>query len=329
MRILVTGGLGFIGSNFILYLAKRYPEFKITNVDAEFVGSNKANLVQLKNKKNYQYVKGNITNQKLMDSLVAKADVVFNFAAESHVDRSISNPRVFIDSNVLGAYTVLESVRKHKTKLVHISTDEVFGSLKKGSADENYAFNPSSPYSSTKASAELLVKSYWSTYNIDAVITRCTNNFGPRQFPEKLIPKTIILAIKNEEIPIFGTGKNIRDWIFVDDHCDAVMTIFKKGKSGESYNIAGHNELSNNYIVRKILESLGKSVKLIKYVSDRPGHDFRYSLNSSKIQRELGWKPKHTFEEGLDATITWYLNNKEWWQRISDKRILVGVKNAK
>ena len=329
MKILVTGGLGFIGSNFILYLAKKYPEFKIINVDAEFVGSNKANLVQLKNKKNYQYVKGNITNQKLMDSLVAKADVVFNFAAESHVDRSISNPRVFIDSNVLGAYTVLESVRKHKTKLVHISTDEVFGSLKKGSADENYAFNPSSPYSSTKASAELLVKSYWSTYNIDAVITRCTNNFGPRQFPEKLIPKTIILAIKNEEIPIFGTGKNIRDWIFVDDHCDAVMTIFKKGKSGESYNIAGHNELSNNYIVRKILESLGKSVKLIKYVSDRPGHDFRYSLNSSKIQRELGWKPKHTFEEGLDATITWYLNNKEWWQRISDKRILVGVKNAK
>jgi len=329
MKILVTGGLGFIGSNFILYLAKKYPEFKIINVDAEFVGSNKANLVQLKNKKNYQYVKGNITNQKLMDNLVAKADVVFNFAAESHVDRSISNPRVFVDSNVLGAHTVLESVRKYKTKLVHISTDEVFGSLKKGSADENYAFKPSSPYSSTKAAAELLVRSYWSTYNIDAVITRCTNNFGPRQFPEKLIPKTIILAIKNEEIPIFGTGKNIRDWIFVDDHCDAVITIFKKGKSGESYNIAGHNELSNNYIVRKIIESLGKSVKLIKYVSDRPGHDFRYSLNSSKIQRELGWNPKHTFEEGLDATITWYLNNKEWWRKISDKQILVGVKNAK
>jgi len=329
MKILVTGGLGFIGSNFILYLAKKYPEFKIINVDAEFVGSNKANLVQLKNKKNYQYVKGNITNQKLMDNLVAKADVVFNFAAESHVDRSISNPRVFVDSNVLGAHTVLESVRKYKTKLVHISTDEIFGSLKKGSADENYAFKPSSPYSSTKAAAELLVRSYWSTYNIDAVITRCTNNFGPRQFPEKLIPKTIILAIKNEEIPIFGTGKNIRDWIFVDDHCDAVITIFKKGKSGESYNIAGHNELSNNYIVRKIIESLGKSVKLIKYVSDRPGHDFRYSLNSSKIQRELGWNPKHTFEEGLDATITWYLNNKEWWRKISDKQILVGVKNAK
>lgn len=329
MRILVTGGLGFIGSNFILYLAKKHPEFKITNIDAEFVGSSKANLAPLKNMKNYQYVKGNINNQKLMDKLVSKSDVVFNFAAESHVDRSISNPRAFVDSNILGVHAVLESVRKYKTKLVHISTDEVFGSLKKGSADEDYAFNPSSPYSSTKAAAELLVRSYWSTYNTDVVITRCTNNFGPRQFPEKLIPKTIILAVKDKEIPIFGTGKNIRDWIFVDDHCDAVMTTFRKGKSGESYNIAGHNELSNNYIVRKILESLGKPTKLIKYVSDRPGHDFRYSLNSSKIQRELGWKPRYTFEEGLDATITWYLNNKEWWQGISDKQMFVGVKNAK
>lgn len=329
MRVLVTGGLGFIGSNFILHLVKEYPQFKITNVDAEFVGSNKTNLIQLKNKKNYQYIKGNICNQKLMDSLVAKSDVVFNFAAESHVDRSITNPRAFVDSNVVGVHSVLESVRKYKTKLVHISTDEVFGSLKNGSADENYVFNPSSPYSSTKAAAELLIKSYWSTYNTDIVITRCTNNFGPRQFPEKLIPKTIILAIKDKDIPIFGTGKNIRDWIFVDDHCDAVMTVFRKGKSGESYNIAGHNELSNNYIVRKILKILGKSTRLIKYVSDRPGHDFRYSLNSLKIQRELGWKPKYTFEKGLDITIEWYLHNKEWWKGISDKQILVGVKNAK
>ncbi len=329
MRVLVTGGLGFIGSNFILHLVKEYPQFKITNVDAEFVGSNKTNLIQLKNKKNYQYIKGNICNQKLMDNLVSKSDVVFNFAAESHVDRSITNPRTFVDSNVVGVHSVLESVRKYKTKLVHISTDEVFGSLKKGSADENYVFNPSSPYSSTKAAAELLIKSYWSTYNTDIVITRCTNNFGPRQFPEKLIPKTIILATKDKNVPIFGTGKNIRDWIFVDDHCDAVMTVFRKGKSGESYNIAGHNELSNNYIVRKILKILGKPTRLIKYVTDRPGHDFRYSLNSLKIQRELGWKPKYTFEKGLDITIEWYLHNKEWWKGISDKQILVGVKNAK
>ncbi len=329
MRILVTGGLGFIGSNFILYIAKKHPEYKITNVDAEFVGSSKLNLNQLKNRKNYQYVKGNICNQKLMDKLVSKSDVVFNFAAESHVDRSITSPRAFVDSNIIGTHSILESIRKYKTRLVHISTDEVFGSLKRGSADENHVFNPSSPYSSTKASAELLVKSYWATYDTDVVITRCTNNFGPRQFPEKLVPKTIILASKNKSIPVFGTGKNIRDWIFVDDHCDAVMAVFKKGKSGESYNIAGHNELSNNYIVRKILEMLGRSTKLISYVADRPGHDFRYSLNSSKIQREFGWKPKYTFERGLGATIEWYLHNKKWWESISDKQMLVGVKNSK
>lgn len=329
MRILVTGGLGFIGSNFILYIAKKYPEFQITNVDAEFVGSSKLNLSQLKNRKNYQFIKGNICNQKLLDRLVSKSDVVFNFAAESHVDRSITNPRAFVDSNIIGTHSILESIRKYKIRLVHISTDEVFGSLKRGSADESHVFNPSSPYSSTKASAELLVKSYWATYNTDVVITRCTNNFGPRQFPEKLVPKTIILASKNKSIPIFGTGKNVRDWIFVDDHCDAVMAVFKKGRSGESYNIAGHNELSNNYIVRKILKTLGKSTKLIRYVADRPGHDFRYSLNSSKIQRELGWKPKYTFGKGLDVTIEWYLHNKEWWKIISDKQMLIGVKNSK
>jgi len=329
MKVLVTGGLGFIGSNFILHLAKIHPDANITNVDAEFVGSNMMNLNQLKGKKNYQYVKGDICNQKLMDRLISKADVVFNFAAESHVDRSITNPRAFVDSNIIGVHTILESIRKYKTKLVHISTDEVFGSLKKGSADENYVFKPSSPYSSTKAAAELLAKSYWATYDADILITRCTNNFGPRQFPEKLIPKTIIMAIKEREIPIFGTGKNIRDWIYVDDHCDAVMTVFKKGRSGESYNIAGHNELTNNYIVEKILKTLGKSKKLMKYVSDRPGHDFRYSLNSTRIQRELGWKPKYTFEKGISITIDWYLHNKEWWKKITDKQILVGVKNSK
>jgi len=329
MKILVTGGLGFIGSNFILYVAKHNPNFKIINVDAELIGSNKLNLAKLNHTKNYEYVKGNICNQKLMDRLVSKSDVVFNFAAESHVDRSISNPRSFVDSNIIGVHSILESIRKYKKRLVHISTDEVFGSLKSGSADENHVFNPSSPYSSTKASAELLVKSYWVTYNADVVITRCTNNFGPRQFPEKLIPKTIILASKNKSIPIFGTGRNVRDWIFVDDHCDAVMTVFKKGKSGESYNIGGYNELSNNYIVRKILKVLGKSTKLIRYVTDRPGHDFRYSLSSSKIQRELGWKPKYTFERGLDVTTGWYMQNKDWWKSISDKQMLIGVKNSK
>lgn len=321
MKILVTGGLGFIGSSFILYVAKNFPKFSITNVDAEMIGSNLANLQDLKSKKNYCYFKGNICNQKLMDKLVSKTDVVFNFAAESHVDRSISHPKSFIDSNTIGVYTILESIRKYKKKLIHISTDEVFGSIKTGSADENHQYNPSSPYSSTKASAELLIRSYFTTYGVDAKITRCTNNYGPRQFPEKLIPKTIILAQKNEKIPLYGTGKNIRDWIFVDDHCDAIMCVFEKGKPGESYNIAGCNELNNNVIVKKILKLLKKPIALIKYVSDRPGHDFRYSLNALKIKNELGWEPKHSFDEGLKITVDWYLNNRKWWLNISDKQM--------
>ncbi len=329
MKILVTGGLGFIGSNFILYVSKHFPDFKITNVDAEFVGSNRLNLYELKNKKNYEYIKGNICNRDLMDRLVEKSDVVFNFAAESHVDRSITDPEAFVNSNIFGTYSILESVRKHKRKLIHISTDEVFGSLKSGSADEQLRFNPSSPYSSTKASAELLVNSYCTTFDADIIITRCTNNFGPRQFPEKLIPKTIILAIKNKKIPIFGTGRNVRDWIFVVDHCEAIMTAFKKGKPGQSYNISGYNELSNNQIVRKILRMLGKPTSLIKYVGDRPGHDFRYSLDSTKIKKELGWKPKYGFEEALDITIRWYLENKKWWKGLSEKQMLVGKKNSK
>jgi len=321
MKILVTGGMGFIGSNFILYVAKNFPKFSIINVDAEMIGSNPSNLQELRNKKNYCYFKGNICDQKLMNKLIAKTDVVFNFAAESHVDRSISHPKSFVDSNIIGVYTILESIRKYKKKLIHISTDEVFGSILTGSADESYLYNPSSPYSSTKASSELLIKSYFTTYDIDAKITRCTNNYGPRQFPEKLIPKTIILAQKNGKIPLYGTGKNIRDWIFVEDHCDAVMRVFEKGKSGESYNLAGCNELNNNTIVKKILKILKKPTTLIKYVSDRPGHDFRYSLDSSKIKRELGWKPKHTFEEGLQITVDWYMNNRKWWLNVPNKQL--------
>jgi len=321
MKILVTGGLGFIGSNFISYITKNFPKFSVINVDAEMIGSNPSNLHELKNKRNYSYFKGNICNQNLMDKLVSKTDVVFNFAAESHVDRSISDPKSFVDSNIIGVYTILESIRKYKKKLIHISTDEVFGSIMTGSADENYPYNPSSPYSSTKASAELLIKSYFTTYGVDAKITRCTNNYGPRQFPEKLIPKAIILAQQNEKIPLYGTGKNIRDWIFVDDHCDAVMQVFNKGKPGESYNIAGGNELNNNTIVKKILKILKKPTTLIKYVSDRPGHDFRYSLNSSKIKRDLGWKPKHTFETGLQMTVDWYVNNHKWWLNVPDQQI--------
>ncbi len=314
MKFLVTGGLGFIGSNFILHVLEKYPKFKIVNIDAQLIGSNKQNLNYLENNKNYKYIKGNITNQKLIGHLVSNADVIINFAAESHVDRSISNPKPFIDSNILGVYTILEAIRKYKKKFIQISTDEVFGSLKSESANERYPFDPSSPYAATKASAEVLVQSYITTYGCDAIITRCTNNYGPRQSPEKLIPKTIFLAESNKKIPIYGSGKNIRDWIFVLDHCDAILRIFFKGKWGESYNISSANEINNFTIVRKILDIMGKPKDLIHFTTDRPGHDFRYSLNSSKISRELHWKPSYNFEKGLEHTINWYLKNKKWWK---------------
>ena len=320
MNILVTGGLGFIGSNFILYLSKMYPDFKITNLDACLLGSNVQNLAILENKK-YRFVKGNITDSYLTQKLVSKSDIVVNFAAESHVDRSIHYPKPFIDSNIIGAYTILEAVRKFDKKLIHVSTDEVFGSLKIDSATEKYPFNPSSPYAASKASAELLINSYFVTYGLDVIITRCTNNYGPRQFPEKLIPKTIVLAMNNKNIPVYGTGKNKRDWIFVLDHCNAILKIFEKGKKGNSYNIAGQNEFDNNTVVKSILQIMKKPSNLIKYVKDRPGHDFRYSLDTIKIQKEIGWKPKYTFDEGLKITIDWYLHNKTWLQQISQKNI--------
>ncbi len=319
-KILVTGGLGFIGSNFILQILKSNPKINITNLDALLIGSNKQNLSNIKIN-NYKFLKGNIKNKKLIESLIKKNDVLINFAAESHVDRSISNPKPFIDSNILGIYNILEAIRKYEKKLIHISTDEVFGSLEKGSANENYSLNPSSPYASSKACGELLIKSYYKTYGINVKTTRCTNNYGPRQFPEKLIPKVIILAQQNKKIPIYGSGKNIRDWIYVLDHCDAITKVMNNGKSGESYNISGNNEINNNTIVKKILKIMGKSQKLIEYIKDRPGHDFKYSLNSKKIEQELNWRPKYSFEKGLKDTIQWYLDNPKWRQNISNKVI--------
>lgn len=321
MKVLVTGGLGFIGSNFILHIIRNYPDFKVTNIDAELTGSNKQNLKDIKNNRNYEYINGNITNIKLIKKLVSKVEAVFNFAAESHVDRSIINPRPFIDSNIFGVYTILEAIREYKKKFIQISTDEVFGSLNSGSANEMHHFNPSNPYAASKASAELLVKSYVTTYGCDAIITRCTNNYGPRQSPEKLIPKVIILAKKNKRIPIYGTGKNIRDWIFVLDHCDAILRVFFKGRTGESYNIAGSNEVDNMTIVKKILKIMGKPTDLIYLATDRPGHDFRYSLDSSKIYKELHWKPSYKFDRGLEYTIKWCLENKNWWKNVSAKLI--------
>jgi|TARA_B110000438_G_scaffold303587_1_gene365819 dTDP-glucose 4,6-dehydratase len=311
MKLLITGGLGFIGSNFILNILKQKPSFEIVNIDAELLGSNPDNLHELKNSKNYHYVKGNITNKTQMENLISKSDAVINFAAESHVDRSILDANQFLVSNIRGTYTILEILRKHKKRFIQISTDEVYGSLENGSAIETTRFSPSNPYAATKASAELLVNSYVNTFDLDCIITRCTNNYGPRQFYEKLIPKTIFLANQNNKIPLYGNGQNIRDWIFVDDHCDAIHKILLDGKSGDSYNISSNNELDNLLIVKTILEIMGKSNDLIEFVDDRPGHDQRYSLDSSKIRHELNWKNKVSFEDGLKNTIDWFLTQSK------------------
>ena len=316
MKLLVTGGLGFIGSNFILRMLER-EDIEITNVDAELFGSDYRNLSQIKNSNRYNFVKGNISNKKLMEEQISKCDAVVNFAAESHVDRSINDANPFLVSNIRGAFTILDIITKQKKRMIQISTDEVFGSLNQGTADEKTKFNPSSPYAATKAAAELLINSYSVTFDSDVIITRCTNNFGPRQFAEKLIPKTIILANNNSKIPIYGEGKNIRDWIYVDNHCDAVEMSLFKGKSGESYNISAKNEIDNITIVKKILKIMDKSEELIEFVEDRPGHDFRYSMTSKKISEELGWKIDIDFEKGLEKTIQWYLDNPEIMNNVS------------
>ena len=312
MKLLVTGGLGFIGSNFILDALKN-TNYEILNVDAEFYGSNHYNLIEVENSPKYSFVKGDITDKKLMENLISECDCIVNFAAESHVDRSILDPSPFLNSNILGTFTILDIIKNQKKRLVHISTDEVYGTILEGSATEKTRFNPSSPYSATKASAELLINSYVKTYGVDAVITRCTNNYGPRQFNEKLIPKAIGLCNENQKIPVYGTGASIRDWIHVEDHCKAIMLVLEKGKSGESYNISSSNEVSNLTLVTKILEFLNKSNENIQFVENRPGEDTRYSLDSTKIYEELGWKPKINFDEGLEKTIQWYISNKDWW----------------
>jgi dTDP-glucose 4,6-dehydratase len=315
MKILVTGGQGFIGSNFVRHVIDKA---EIIVVDALKYGSNENNLKDL----DYKFVKGNICDYELMAELVKKTDTIVNFAAETHVDRSISNPYAFIESNVIGTYTLLEAMRKVNpdARLVHIGTDEVYGDIEKGSFKEDDMLKPSSPYSASKASADMFVLAYARTYGLDAVITRCTNNYGPYQFPEKLIPKAILRAKKDMEIPIYGTGKNVRDWIYVKDHCKAINLVLEKGERGEIYNVSSSEEKTNLAVINELLEIMAKN-NLIEFVEDRPGHDIRYSLDSSNI-RELGWTPKHGFEDGLKETIEWYLNNEWWWQPLADERIL-------
>lgn len=329
---LVTGGAGFIGSNYIHYMFKKYDnEIRIINVDALTYAGNLENLKDVEKRDNYTFVKANICDKEAISKIFAENDIdrVVHFAAESHVDRSIRNPEIFVQTNVLGTAVMLNCAKaawelpdgsfKEGKKFLHVSTDEVYGSL----PDDDNAFfyettpyDPHSPYSASKASSDMLVKAYMDTYHFPANITNCSNNYGPYQFPEKLIPLIISRALADEELPVYGTGENVRDWLHVSDHCEAIDLIIHKGRVGEVYNIGGHNERTNLEVVKTILKALNKPESLIKFVTDRPGHDRRYAIDPTKIETELGWKPKYNFDTGIQQTIQWYLDNQEWWKNI-------------
>jgi dTDP-glucose 4,6-dehydratase len=323
MKILVCGGSGFIGSTFIKSYLENNSESYITNLDNLSIGSNQENLRDLQTNSHYQFINDDIRNETAVSDLIKDYDVIVNFAAESHVDRSIANPKPFIETNILGTFSLLEAVRKNDKFFIHISTDEVYGDAENGiSFDETSQINPSNPYSATKSAADHLVSSYHRTYGIKCITTRCSNNFGPMQFPEKLIPKTIIRTIKNLKVPIYGDGQQIRSWIYVNDHVNAIQSIILNGKSGGVYNITAYEEISNKTIVEKILDIMDISHEMIEYVPDRPGHDKRYSVDSSKLEKELEWKPKYNFDEALKKTVTWYLENKHWWLPLIDEKVL-------
>jgi len=294
------------------------------NIDKMGLGSKSNNLKDIEKNSRYKFIKGDLRVPSILDNIVKDIDAVVNFAAETHVDRSIVNPRIFLESNTVGTFNLLEAARKYNpdVRFIQVSTDEVYSDISSGSYREDDRLKPSSPYAASKAAADMFCLAYHRTYGLDVIITRCTNNFGPYQFPEKLIPKTIIRAIKNLPIPIYGSGKNIRDWIYVLDHCEALDIILKKGRSGEIYNISAGNEIAVIDIVKSVLKILGKPENLIMFVEDRPGHDFRYSLDSSKIRSELGWTPRYEFNKALEYTVKWYIYNENWWKHLVNERVL-------
>ena len=338
-KIIVTGGLGFIGSNLIELLLSK--DYKVVNIDKINYSSNFYNTLGFKQNKNYKFYKCDLNNYKKLNLIINKFQptCIFNLAAETHVDRSIDSPKSFIESNILGVYNLLEIFKKFsknfkKTKLIHISTDEVYGDILSGRSDEKSSYKPSSPYAASKASSDHLVYSYIRTYNIPAIITNCSNNYGPKQHPEKLIPKLIYNIINNKNLPIYGNGKNSREWIYVKDHCEALIKVSKKGKIGEFYNIGSNNNLNNIQICQALLKITKKKIKIgssvkIKFVKDRPGHDLRYALNSQKIKNKLNWSAKKDFLTGLEDTVNWYLNNNSYYKSLSKKDIIrrLGVKN--
>ena len=322
MKLLVCGGMGFIGSAFIRNHLNKNPNDQIVNLDNLTTGSNVKNLEKI-DESNYQFINGDIKNHEAVNKITNDIDVIVNFAAETHVDRSISNPKQFLETNILGTYTLLEAAKKHETLFVHISTDEIYGdAANQDSFNEKSILKPSNPYSASKAAADHLVSSYARTYGTKCIITRCTNNFGPFQFPEKLIPKTIIRAQKNLKVPLYGDGNQIRSWIYVLDHVSAIDSLITKGELGEIYNITSWNEISNRTIVEKILSLMEKPNAMIENVGDRPGHDKRYSIDSSKIQNEIGWKPAYDFDNAIKQTVDWYLKNKDWWEPLADEKML-------
>ncbi len=319
-NILVTGGAGFIGSNFINYVLNEHDDYKIINLDKLTYAGNLENLVQCEDNPHFVFIKGDINNSELVSYLFEQYGInyVINFAAESHVDRSILGSEIFYRTNVLGTNVLLEISKKFGVeKFLQVSTDEVYGSLgKDGLFTEKTPLSPNSPYSSSKAAADMMALSFYHTYGMPVVVTRCSNNYGPYQFPEKLIPLMILNSLSGKKLPVYGDGMNVRDWIFVDDHNRAIDLVFQKGKTGEVYNIGASNEMPNIEIVKLILNYLNKSESMIEYVKDRPGHDRRYAIDSTKIQNELGWRPSFTFEDAIEKTIDWYLQNETWWQRI-------------
>ena len=319
MKILITGGCGFIGSNFIRHLLNKYADYEIVNLDKLTYAGNLENLRDVENKPNYKFIKGDICESEVVDKAAEGCDIIVNFAAESYVDRSIIGPEAFIRTDIYGTYTLLETAKKYKIeKYVQISTDEVYGSTEKGSFKETDPLKPSNPYAASKASADLLSLSYFTTYKLPIIITRSSNNFGPYQYPEKLIPLFVTNALGNKSLPLYGDGLNVRDWLYVLDNCRAIDLILHKGRMGEIYNVGADNERTNIEITKAILKTLGKGEDLIKSVKDRPGHDRRYSLDSTRI-RGLGWKPEYNFEKALRKTIDWYKNNEPWWKRLKEK----------
>lgn len=323
MKIIVTGGAGFIGGNFVHYMLKKYSNYQIICLDKLTYAGNLETLEPVMKNKNFKFIKGDIADRTFIYNLFEneKPDVVVNFAAESHVDRSIEDPEIFLKTNILGTNVLLDACKKYEIKRYHqVSTDEVYGDLPLDRPDlfftEETPIHTSSPYSASKASADLLVQAYFRTFKIPVTISRCSNNYGPYHFPEKLIPLMIANALNNKPLPVYGKGENVRDWLYVEDHCRAIDMIIHKGRVGEVYNIGGHNERTNLQVVKTIIKELGKSEELIKYVTDRPGHDMRYAIDPTKIKNELGWEPLTLFDEGIKKTIKWYLDNKEWWTNI-------------